>query len=459
MKTTGNRSLILYVLSIAFAAGLLFFLGEYILQGGQWAVQPFNRHISGGVSMTGQVLDRTGQVLSSSDENGRVYNQDASIRQATLHAVGDDAGYISSAAQYRYRSELAGYNLFTGLGSPFGNRTGSDVTLTLDAELCKTAYTAMNGKKGAVLLCNYETGEILCMVSTPTFDPANPPEDLLDNPEKYDGVYLNNALSGLYTPGSTFKIITSAAAIENIPDLESRRFQCNGSEIINGNKITCTAVHGDQSFQDALGNSCNIAFGELAVEVGEEAMMEKAQEMGFGQSYSVDGVSTAKSVYNVKGASEDALAWSGIGQYTDQVNPYHMLRIMCAIANDGTPVEPYTTKEITTSFGMTTYQGKTSYGEPLLSASTASKLKEAMRSNIRDYYGEGLFPGMQVCAKTGTGEVGEGKEPTGWIVGFSADTNTPFAFVAVVEEGGYGISSAGPVASAVMQQAVQKYGK
>ena len=409
--------------------------------------------------MTGQVLDRTGQVLSSSDENGRVYNQDASIRQATLHAVGDDAGYISSAAQYRYRSDLAGYNLFTGLGSPFGNRTGSDVTLTLDAELCKTAYTAMNGKKGAVLLCNYETGEILCMVSTPTFDPANPPEDLLDNPEKYDGVYLNNALSGLYTPGSTFKIITSAAAIENIPDLESRRFQCNGSEIINGNKITCTAVHGDQSFQDALGNSCNIAFGELAVEVGEEAMMEKAQEMGFGQSYSVDGVSTAKSVYNVKGASEDALAWSGIGQYTDQVNPYHMLRIMCAIANDGTPVEPYTTKEITTSFGMTTYQGKTSYGEPLLSASTASKLKEAMRSNIRDYYGEGLFPGMQVCAKTGTGEVGEGKEPTGWIVGFSADTNTPFAFVAVVEEGGYGISSAGPVASAVMQQAVQKYGK
>lgn len=459
MKTTGNRSLILYVLSIAFAAGLLFFLGEYILQGGQWAVQSFNRHISGGVSMTGQVLDRTSQVLSSSDENGRVYNQDASIRQATLHAVGDDAGYISSAAQYRYRSELAGYNLFTGLGSPFGNRTGSDVTLTLDAELCKTAYTAMNGKKGAVLLCNYETGEILCMVSTPTFDPANPPEDLLDNPEKYDGVYLNNALSGLYTPGSTFKIITSAAAIENIPDLESRRFQCNGSEIINGNKITCTAVHGDQSFQDALGNSCNIAFGELAVEVGEEAMMEKAQEMGFGQSYSVDGVSTAKSVYNVKGASEDALAWSGIGQYTDQVNPYHMLRIMCAIANDGTPVEPYTTKEITTSFGMTTYQGKTSYGEPLLSASTASKLKEAMRSNIRDYYGEGLFPGMQVCAKTGTGEVGEGKEPTGWIVGFSADTNTPFAFVAVVEEGGYGISSAGPVASAVMQQAVQKYGK
>ena len=459
MKTTGNRSLILYVLSIAFAAGLLFFLGEYILQGGQWAVQPFNRHISGGVSMTGQVLDRTGQVLSSSDENGRVYNQDASIRQATLHAVGDDAGYISSAAQYRYRSELAGYNLFTGLGSPFGNRTGSDVTLTLDAELCKTAYTAMDGKKGAVLLCNYETGEILCMVSTPTFDPANPPEDLLDNPEKYDGVYLNNALSGLYTPGSTFKIITSAAAIENIPDLESRRFQCNGSEIINGNKITCTAVHGDQSFQDALGNSCNIAFGELAVEVGEEAMMEKAQEMGFGQSYSVDGVSTAKSVYNVKGASEDALAWSGIGQYTDQVNPYHMLRIMCAIVNDGTPVEPYTTKEITTSFGMTTYQGKTSYGEPLLSASTASKLKEAMRSNIRDYYGEGFFPGMQVCAKTGTGEVGEGKEPTGWIVGFSADTNTPFAFVAVVEEGGYGISSAGPVASAVMQQAVQKYGK
>ena len=183
MKTTGNRSLILYVLSIAFAAGLLFFLGEYLLQGGQWAVQPFNRHISGGASMTGQIVDRTGMVLSSSNGKERVYNDDASIRKATLHAVGDDAGYISSSAQYRYRSELTGYNLFTGLGSPFGNRLGSDVTLTLDAELCKTAYTALNGRKGAVLLCNYKTGEILCMVSTPSFDPANPPEDLLDNPE------------------------------------------------------------------------------------------------------------------------------------------------------------------------------------------------------------------------------------------------------------------------------------
>ena len=132
---------------------------------------------------------------------------------------------------------------------------------------------------------------------------------------------------------------------------------------------------------------------------------------------------------------------------------------MCAIAGNGTPVEPYTTKEVKTSFGMTTSQGKTSYGEALLSVSTASKLKEAMRSNVRDYYGEGLFPGMQACAKTGTGEVGEGKQPTGWIVGFSADEDTPFAFVAVVEEGGYGVSSAGPVASAVMQQAVQKYGK
>ena len=303
MKTTGNRSLILYVLSIAFAAGLLFFLGEYLLQGGQWAVQPFNRHISGGASMTGQIVDRTGMVLSSSNGKERVYNDDASIRKATLHAVGDDAGYISSAVQYRYRSELTGYNLFTGLGSPFGNRLGSDVTLTLDAELCKTAYTALNGRKGAVLLCNYKTGEILCMVSTPSFDPANPPEDLLDNPENYEGVYLNNALSGLYTPGSTFKIITSAAAIENIPDLDSRRFQCNGSKIINGNKITCTAVHGDQSFQDALGHSCNIAFGELAVEIGEEAMMKMAEEMGFGKSYSVDGVSTAKSVYNVKGVA------------------------------------------------------------------------------------------------------------------------------------------------------------
>lgn len=458
MKTTGTRSLIVYIFSIAFAAGLLFFLGEYVLKGGEWAIQPFNKHISGGTALTGQILDRNGQVLSSSSEDGRAYNEDEAVRRATLHTVGDTAGYISTSIQYRYRSELSGYTLLTGLGTPFGNRSGGDITLTLDADLCKTAYQAMNGRKGAVLVCDYTTGEILCMVSTPSFDPANPPEDLFtDETGKYEGVYLNNALSGTYTPGSIFKLVTSAAAIQRIPDLDSRTFFCEGSKIINGNTITCTGVHGSQSFQDALGNSCNIAFGDLAVELGETAMMETAEQLGFGSSWNVDGVLTAKSQYDVRGASEDELAWSGIGQYTDEVNPIHMLRMMCAIASDGTPVELSSVQSVSGAFGFPVSQNSVSWGDPMLDAATANRLKTYMRTNVKEYFGESQFAGLEVCAKTGTGEVGAGKQPNAWVVGFSSRSDLPLAFAVVVEEGGYGRDVAVPVASAVLQQAASRY--
>ncbi len=457
MKTTGARSLIVYVFSVAFAAGLLFFLGEYMINGGQWAVQPFNKHISQGTALTGKVLDRNGEVLAYSTEEGRFYHEDPSVRKAMLHSVGDTAGYISTSVQYSYRAELAGYNLFTGLGTPLGDRTAGNVTLTLDADLCKTAYEAMAGRKGAVLVCDYTTGEILCMVSTPSFDPQNPPEDLFtDETGKYEGVYLNNALSGTYTPGSIFKLVTTTAAIENIPDLDSRTFTCQGSQLINGNPITCTQVHGTQSFQDALGNSCNIAFGELAVELGNDTMMNTARSLGFGSSLSISGISTAKSHYDVEGASPDELAWSGIGQFTDQVNPAHMLSLMCAVASQGTSVEPSFVKSVSGGLGLN-LPGMASKGNSYMSASTANRLQEYMRSNVRDYYGESWFPGLEVCAKTGTGEVGEGKQPTGWVVGFSSRADLPLAFAVVVEEGGYGSQSAVPVAGAVMQQAAALY--
>ena len=452
MKTTGTRSLILVLLTLAFVAGMALFLSEYVTDGGSWAIQPFNKHITQGQSLSGRVLDRNGTLLAYSDETGRIYHDDQTIRLAMLHTVGDTRGYISSSAQYLYRAELSGYNLITGLVSPFGKIKGSDVTLTLDANLCKTAYQALSGKKGAVIVYNYQTGEVLCEVSAPSFDPGAPPADLdTDETGKYDGVYLNNVLSSTYTPGSIFKIVTTAAAIEAIPDLDSRTFTCEGSVTINGNQINCTGVHGQIDFKTALAHSCNVAFGELAVELGEDRMTEMANRLGFNSSYAVCGVTTAKSVYQVDGASDDELAWSGIGQFTDLANPMHMAILMSAVANDGIPTMPYFVSDITTSFGLPSGAGHGGKGERTLSASTAERLQTYLRYNVSSYYGDGMFPaGMEVCAKTGTAEVGEGKAPTGWMIGFSSNSSTPYAFAVAVEEGSSGIGSAGSVASAVL---------
>lgn len=460
MKTTGTRSMILYILGIGFLFGLGVFLYGLFTEGGNWAMQPFNKHLNGGGQLSaggGEILDRSGVVLAKSENGVRVYNSDETLRRAMLHAVGDTNGYISTGVQYYYRAQLSGYNLITGLTTPTGKSAGSNIQLTLDSSLCKLALQELGSRNGAVAIYNYQTGEMLCMVSTPDFDPQNPPEDLnTDKTGKYEGVFLNKVLSATYTPGSIFKLVTAAAAIEAIPDLDSRTWNCNGSITINGNKITDVASYGRLDFKNALAKSSNVAFSQIAIELGRDKMTAMANQLGFNRTFSLDGITTSKSVYHVTGTQDNELGWSGVGQYTDLTNPYHMMLLMGAIANGGTPVQPYLIQKITSSFGLVTQTGSAKTGEKLLSTQTAARLKTYMRYDVTKEYGDSMFPGLDVCAKTGTAEVGGGKKPNGWMVGFSSDSATPLAFAVVVENSRTGIGSAGQIASVLMKAAAKK---
>ncbi len=450
MNVTRKRSFILYFIIVAFIGCLGFFLFEYFTSASSWATNPVNKLATAqaGSNSTGRVYDRNGVLLAYSQNGERLYNSDKEIRCSMLHAVGDTEGNISTGVQTAMRSRLTGYNLITGLGTPFGLKTTGDVTLTIDSSLNKTAYELMNGQKGAAMIYNWKTGEILSMVSNPGFDPQNPPQDIGTN-AAYDGAYVNKVLSGALTPGSIFKIVTTVAASENMPDLDSQSFHCDGSEVIGGSPITCTEVHGDQNFQQALANSCNIAFAHLSINLGANTMTKTAEELGFNKSFEVDGIPTAKSSYNVSTASENQLGWSGVGQYTDTVNPCHMARILGAIANGGNAVTPHFVK----ISGLPDLIGNS--GESMMSSTIANRVKAYLRWNVQNYYGDKMFPtGMQVCAKTGTAELGENKQNNGWMVGFSQNDSTPYAFVVVVEDTSqYGYQSAGRVASGLMQAA------
>lgn len=444
MKTARLRSLVLYVILAGFLGGLIFFIACFFLQGGTWAMRPANQHLQGQsqLSNAGTITDRKNQIIAQSVDGERVYSDDYNTRRALLHVLGDTDGYISTGIQSIYLSNLTGFNPVLGISTT--TKGGGDLKMTIDSSLSTLALEQLGSRKGAVAVYNYKTGDVLCFVSTPTFDPADPPDDLTTNTE-YDGVFLNKALSGTFTPGSTFKIVTTVCALENIPDIDSRKFTCTGTKTINGNTIVCDnhTARGEQTLQDALTNSCNVAFAELAVELGSSKMTATAEEMGFNKSFSVDDNKTAASSYQVNSDSgEEGLAWSGIGQYTDTANPVHMMILMGAIANGGTPVLPHTVAD------HSIFGGSTSGGQ-LLDADVAQKLKTMMRNNVVNGYGDDMFPGMQVCAKTGTAEI-EGEEDTGWIVGFSDDPSTPYAFAIVVEEGGYGRTSAGYIASALM---------
>ena len=131
---------------------------------------------------------------------------------------------------------------------------GHKVYLTIDAGLNAAALDALNGRKGAVAVYNYRTGDVLCMVSSPTFDPADPPE-IRDGDSRYDGVYLNRVLSSTFAPGSVFKLVTTAAALENLDGALDRHFTCTGRLELDGGVITCPYAHGEMDLYDALARS------------------------------------------------------------------------------------------------------------------------------------------------------------------------------------------------------------
>ena len=451
MKNTRTRSAIITIITFLFILGLIFLGYNLVVNSNQWALKPSNSHLNGsGVADLGTIYDKNEVILAQSKDGKRVYNEDADVRKAVLHTVGDDTTFISTAIQNVYRSELSGYNFILGLNAPDFVKKSSDIKLTIDSALCKKALNELGDRKGAVSVYNYKTGEIVCMVSTPTYDPESPPDFESDLEGKYEGAYLNRVLSASYTPGSTFKVITGACAIDNISDVEDKSFECHQKENVDGQNITCMEYHGNIKFNNAMADSCNIYFADLAMELGKNKMTTTTEKLGFNKSFEINKIKLQKSHYDVSKATTAGLGWSGMGQYETLVNPMHMTMIMGAIANSGIPVMPNMVSSINSSTGKKNMQ--TQMGERMLKTSTAAKLKDTMRYTVKNNSSYSVFDNLSVCAKTGTAEVGKDKEPHGWVVGFSIDEEIPYAFAVIVENGGFGSRCAAPIAASLLRE-------
>lgn len=436
MKRVKSRATAALIIAALVICGCVAYVIEFLDNGAQWVMYSANQSVyKDGVLVNGTVTDRNGSLLARAQDGVFFYSDDAETRVACLHAVGDFSGNIGTGALTAFADALAGYSPVSGVSDG-----GGTVALSIDASLNRTAYAALAGRRGAVLLMDYATGEILCMVSAPGYDPnaGFDPDD-----SRYEGAYINRCLSASYTPGSVYKLVTLAAAIESIDDLYERSFYCGGSEDIAGISVKCTGFHGWQTIEQALANSCNCAFAQISLELGADKLAEYSKKLGFTGELEIDGISTKAGNFEKAASGSADLAWSGIGQYTDLVCPYAMLKYCAAIANGGEAV------------GATLLLDKGAGVERLLSADTADKIKQMMNYNVVYSYGEWNFPGLSLCAKSGTAERGDGTS-NAWFAGFLDDEEHPYAFCVVIESGGGGLANAGAVANTLLQAAVAR---
>ena len=451
MNRVASRSAIALLLALLLVAGLGFFVAEYVTNAETWVMFPGSPHVyNGGNIGCGTVVDREGTLLL--DMTGeRTYAASENLRKTTVHWLGDRYGAVSAPALTAHAGDLAGFDLLNGVYA-YGDGEAT-ARLSLSGKVQTAALEAMAGKKGTVAVYNYQTGALLCAVTTPNYDPDNVPDVEGDDTGKYEGMYLNRFTQSTYIPGSIFKIVTLAAALEEIPDAQDLRFTCKGSLELDGGKITCEKSHGKQSLKEAFCNSCNCAFAELALQIGGDRMEYYVEAFGINDSIAFDGVETAEGNYQAAGQQQIDIGWSGVGQFNDQVNPCGFLTFVGAIANGGKGTYPYLVENI--KVGDTrTYTARTQYGETPISKQTARIVTEYMRNNVKSKYGDDNFPGLAVCAKTGTAEVGGDRKPNAMLAGFVADSNYPLAFIVCVEDGGYGAKVCLPIASRVLEACV-----
>ncbi len=447
MKKVSGRAIFPLILAIVLLAGTVLLCVRYFAKADEWVTFSGSPHVYTGVNLDGGVVtDRDGTLLLDSTD-GRTYSADAVTRTATMHLLGDRYGYIQAPLLGSFADDMIGFDKINGLYGAEG--TEANAALTLSAAAQTAAYQALGNYHGTVGVYNYKTGEILCAVTSPSYDPDNMPDVDADTSGAYDGVYVNRFFQAAYTPGSIFKIVTLAAAIETVPDWENLTFTCEGKTIIGGQEIICEGVHGTITLKQALAHSCNVAFGELAGKVGTKALMEYAEKLGLSESFECDGIPVKAGTVDIKDADAGDLAWAGIGQYTDQVNALTFMRAMGRIAGGGTGAVPYLMAKITRG-EKTAYEAKTETSSRALKAETAAKLTEYLRNNVATMYGDGQFGGLNVCAKSGTAEH-EGETADAMFAGFCVDENCPLAFVVFVENGGSGSAVAAPVAAKVLQ--------
>ncbi len=355
--------------------------------------------------------------------------------------------YARSGLEASFNQELAGTSSEQSIGRVVDLLTGrqssgANIQTTLNADAQAAAVKALGDKRGAVVAMDYTTGEILALVSTPTYDPNRLATVDLSEAQTAWNELLNaddeplkgRATREVYPPGSTFKLVTAAAALEDgmVPDTmvdapDSLRLPNSTRSM--GNSTNCGGER--ITIEQALKTSCNTAFGNLGLDLGGDKLRKQAEAFGFNQDPTID-VAAAKSRFPGE-LDEAQTALTAIGQYDVAASPLQIVQVAAAIANDGVMMKPYLVSSVTnrdlTVLSSTTPQRQ---GQPI-SASSAKLLQQMMVTVVEDGTGSpAQISGLTIGGKTGTAQTAPDRPPYAWFVGYAEDPSV--AVVAFVED-------------------------
>lgn len=346
---------------------------------------------------------------------------------------------------------------------------GGTVVLTLDEQAQRTAYEDLAGKHGAVVALDPRTGAILALASRPSYDPnklashdagkVRDAYDALSHDE--DQPLLDRAIGQTYPPGSTFKIVTAAAALSTgkydpsttIPAPNALPLPQSTHSLHNFEGETCG--NGETTtLADAVRMSCNTGFAKLGMTIGADTLQSQAEKLGLNDRFQIP-MTSAESVFP-KDIDEAQTALSAIGQYNVRVTPLQGAMVASAVANDGVMMKPHLVKEIKGPNLSTIEKTKPEeYGEAF-TPEVASQLTDMMKLVVADGTGTAAqIPGVEVAGKTGTADHGA-EEPHAWFISFAPADDPQIAIAVLVEDGGQGGIAAAPIAKDVMEAVLNK---
>ncbi len=455
---------IIILVSFLFLSIIVYLTYIQIFKADKMATNPYNRRqwAIEDKTIRGSIYDRNGVVLAETEisEDGkmkRLYNHGSLYS----HIIGySSRQYGKAGLESYYNNELLSLtneNTVAKLketitGQPL---VGYNLELTLDHNLQQKAENLLRGKTGSVVAVNPKTGEILASISKPDYNPNKLADTWADLIVDEKSPLLNRSISGLYPPGSIYKLIIAAGVLEN-QDIDSN-YTCTGSITIDGYNLTDVnkIAHGPVDLKKSLVLSCNTNFARLGVDLGSKNVTDISKQFFMGKKLG-GNMPITESRYPYDGNMKPTdLAAVSIGQGRLLVTPIHMALLASTFANDGLMMYPYIVEKVRGVDSLVVSASKTE-GVQIISEDIAKEIKDMMVAVVKDGTGRyARISGVNVAGKTGSAQ-NETGDNHAWFIGFAPAEDPQIAVAVLLEsEGRSGGEAAAPIAREVIKEGLK----